>query len=115
VPTILGHHDVKDHAHWLASPKREEFFGPLGVTDIRTFIDPKNPDHVALIMDVPDMDAFNAAMASEDSGRGDGLRRRATRDPGHPRRGLGQRRRPLARSEPVTGPSRGRPLSLPPG
>jgi hypothetical protein len=61
MPTILGHHDVKDRAHWLASPKREEFFGPLGVTNIRTFIDPKNPAHVALIMDVADMDAFNAA------------------------------------------------------
>ena len=65
MPTILGHCDVKDRAHWLASPKREEEFGPLGVTNIRTFIDPKNPHHVALIMDVPDMDAFNAAMQSE--------------------------------------------------
>ena len=65
MPTILGHHDVKDRAHWLSSPKREEVFGPLGVTNIRTFIDPKNPDHVALIMDVADMDAFNAAMQSE--------------------------------------------------
>jgi hypothetical protein len=65
MPTILGHHDVKDRAHWLASPKREEFFGPLGVTNIRTFVDPKNPDHVALIMDVADMDAFNVAMQSE--------------------------------------------------
>jgi len=35
MPTVIGHHDVKDSKHWLASPKREEFFGPLGVTNIR--------------------------------------------------------------------------------
>ena len=34
MPTVIGYHDVKDKDHWLASPKREEFFGPLGVTDI---------------------------------------------------------------------------------
>ena len=43
MPTVIGHHDVKDKDHWLASPKREEFFGPLGVTNIRTFVDPTNP------------------------------------------------------------------------
>ncbi len=42
MPTVIGHHDVKDSDHWLASPKREEFFGPLGVTNIRTFVDPQN-------------------------------------------------------------------------
>ena len=62
MPTIIGHHDVKDKDHWLASPKREEFFGPLGITNIRTFVDPQNPTHVALLMDVPDMGAFEAAM-----------------------------------------------------
>ena len=30
MPTVIAHHDVKDTQHWLASPKREEFFGPLG-------------------------------------------------------------------------------------
>jgi hypothetical protein len=29
MPTVIGHHDVKDTKHWLASPKREELFGPL--------------------------------------------------------------------------------------
>jgi hypothetical protein len=62
MPTVIGHHDVKDTKHWLASPKREEFFGPLGVTNIRTFVDPENPTRVALLMDVPDMDALAAAM-----------------------------------------------------
>jgi hypothetical protein len=62
MPTVIGHHDVKDTKHWLASPKREEVFGPLGVTNIRTFVDPENPTRVAVLMDVPDMDALNAAM-----------------------------------------------------
>ena len=60
--TIIGHHDVKDTKRWLASPKREEFFGPLGVTNIRTFVDPQNPTRVAVLMDVPDMEALMAAM-----------------------------------------------------
>src|ERR1700686_2819447 len=62
MPTVIGHHDVKDQKHWLASPKREEVFGPLGITNIRTFIDPQNATRVAVLMDVPDMDALNAAM-----------------------------------------------------
>jgi hypothetical protein len=62
MPTVIAHHDVKDTDHWLASPKREEVFGPLGVTNIRTFVDPQNPSRVAVLMDVSDMDAVMAAM-----------------------------------------------------
>ena len=65
MPTVMAYHDVTDKDHWLASPKREEFFGPLGVTDIRTFVDPENPARVGLVMDVPDMDAVMAAMETE--------------------------------------------------
>ena len=65
MPTVIGHHNVQDTQHWLASPKREEFFGPLGVTNIRTFVDPQNPTQVAVLMDVPDMDAVMAAMQTE--------------------------------------------------
>ena len=65
MPTVIAHHDVKDTDHWLASPKREEFFGPLGVTNIRTFVDPQNATRVGLLMDVPDMDAVMAAMETE--------------------------------------------------
>ena len=65
MPTVIGYHDVKDKDHWLASPKREEFFGPLGVTNNRTFVDPQNPRRVGLLMDVPDMDAVMAAMETE--------------------------------------------------
>ena len=65
MPTVIGHHNVEDTQHWLASPKREEFFGPLGVTNIRTFVDPQNPTQVAVLMDVPDLDAVMAAMQTE--------------------------------------------------
>jgi hypothetical protein len=66
MPTIIGHHNItKDTKHWLNSPKRKELFGPLGVTNIRTFVDPQNPTRVAVLMDVPDMDALAAAMKSK--------------------------------------------------
>jgi hypothetical protein len=65
MPTVIAHHDVKDKDHWLASPRREEVFGPLGVTSIRTFVDPQNPARVAVLMDVADMDAVMAAMQTE--------------------------------------------------
>src|SRR3954447_13387592 len=65
MPAGFGHHDIsKGKDHWLGSPKREELFGPLGVTNIRTFVNPENPTQVAIMMDVADMDALMAAMQS---------------------------------------------------
>jgi hypothetical protein len=61
----MAYHDVNDKDHWLASPRREQFFGPLGVTNIRTFADPENPRRVGLVMDIPDMEAVMAAMETE--------------------------------------------------
>jgi hypothetical protein len=66
MPTIIGHHNItKDSKHWLNSPKRKELFGSLGITNIRTFVDPQNPKRVAVMMDVPDMDALAAMMQSQ--------------------------------------------------
>ncbi|MGH3002287.1 MAG: hypothetical protein ACRDM1_06455 [Gaiellaceae bacterium] len=62
MPTVMAYHDVKDQKHWLESPKREEVFGPLGVTNIRTFVDPGNPTRAGVLMDVADMDALMGAM-----------------------------------------------------
>jgi hypothetical protein len=67
MPTIVAHHDVKDTAHWLASSRREEVFTPIGVTNIRTFTDPRNPKHVALVADVADMAALEAFMQSDEA------------------------------------------------
>jgi hypothetical protein len=65
MPTIIAYHEVKDAKHWLSSPKREEFFGPLGVTNIRTFVDPQNPTRAAVLMDVPDLDKVMEAVRTQ--------------------------------------------------
>jgi hypothetical protein len=67
VPTIVAHHDVKDTDHWLSSTRRQEFFEPLGITTIRTFVDPQNRNHVALVVDVPDLDALLAALQTDEA------------------------------------------------
>lgn len=65
MPTVMAYHDIKDKNHWLASTKRKEFFGPLGVTNIRTFVNPQNPNQVGVVMDVADMGVLMAAMQSQ--------------------------------------------------
>lgn len=66
MPTIVAHHNItKGTDHWLSSPRRQELFGPLGVTNIRTFIDPQNPSRVAVVMDVPDINAVHAMMQTQ--------------------------------------------------
>jgi hypothetical protein len=67
MPTVFVYHDVKDQDHWLASPVREEFFGPLGVTNIREFVDPSNSTRVGVLMDVPDMEAVVAALETPEA------------------------------------------------
>jgi hypothetical protein len=67
MPTVIGYHEIKDAKHWLSSPKREELFGPIGITNIRTFVDPENPTRAAVLMDVPDLDALQAVMQTQDA------------------------------------------------
>jgi hypothetical protein len=64
MPTLLVFHEVDNVDHWLASPKREEFFGPLGMT-ARTFRDPAGSNRVGLIAEVPDIAAWEAALQTE--------------------------------------------------
>ena len=76
MPTLMLFHEVDDVGHWLASPRREEFFGPMGMT-ARTFIDPEKTNRVGLIVEVPDMDTFQRALQSEEAAeamRFDGVR-----------------------------------------
>jgi hypothetical protein len=65
VPTIIAHHEIDDVDRWLASSKRDELFGPLGITNVRTFTNPQNPAQVGLVMDVPDVDALVAALETD--------------------------------------------------
>jgi hypothetical protein len=67
MPTVIGYHDVEDTERWLVSPKREEVFGPLGVTNIRTFVSPDDPKKVAVMMDVADMDAVTSFMQTQEA------------------------------------------------
>jgi hypothetical protein len=66
MPTMIAFHEVDDVDHWLASPKRDEFFGPMGMT-ARTFRDPNGSNRVGLIVEVPDMAAWEAAMQTEEA------------------------------------------------
>lgn len=62
--TVIAFHDVDDVDHWLNSPKRDEVFGPEGIT-VRTFVDPGGSKRTGLIMEVPDMAELQEVMASE--------------------------------------------------
>lgn len=64
MPTVIAYHDVKDLDAWLASTVRDVAFATIGITGIRTFVDPTNPQRVGLLFDVPDMDALLAALPS---------------------------------------------------
>jgi hypothetical protein len=67
MPKILVHHDVDDTERWLAQTTREEFFGSLGVTDIKTYTNPEKPTQVGLTMDVPDLDTLMAALQTPEA------------------------------------------------
>jgi hypothetical protein len=75
--TLLVFHEVDDVDHWAASPKREEFFGPMGIK-VRTFRDPTNPNRVGLIFDgVSDLETFEQGLqtdAAADAMKYDGVR-----------------------------------------
>ncbi len=64
--TLLVFHEVDDVDHWAASPKREELFGPLGMT-VRTFRDPAGSNRVGLIVEVPDVASFEAALKTDEA------------------------------------------------
>jgi hypothetical protein len=62
--TLMILHDVDDVDHWLTSSRRMELFGPLGMT-ARTFVDREKSNRVGLIVEVPSLEAFQAALGSD--------------------------------------------------
>jgi hypothetical protein len=66
MPTLVVFHEVDDVDHWLSSPKREELFGPKGIS-VRTFRDPQGSNRIGLIFEVPDRAAFDELLESEDA------------------------------------------------
>ena len=77
--TYLITHEVDDVNHWLASSRREEFFGPHGIT-ARPFHDPAGSNRVGLLAEIPDMAAFQELMATPRRGGGHEARWGTARD-----------------------------------
>lgn len=76
MPTLLAFHEVDDVDHWAASPTREEFFGPMGIS-VRVFRGAEGSNQVGLIVEVPDMATFEQAMQTAEAGEAmkrDGVR-----------------------------------------
>lgn len=76
MPTYIAFHEVDDVDRWLHSPKRQELFGPMGITG-QLFTDPATSNRVGLILDVPDMEAFQNVLQSKagaDAMKFDGVR-----------------------------------------
>jgi uncharacterized protein (DUF1330 family) len=66
MPTLIVFHEVDDVDHWLASPKRDEFFAPRGMS-ARTFRDPGGSNRVGLIVEIPDMETWENALNSPEA------------------------------------------------
>jgi ketosteroid isomerase-like protein len=67
--TVVATHDVKDGDHWLAAwqgeNSRHGLFAEHGVANVRVFQNPEQPNQTGLVIDVTDMAAFQAMLASE--------------------------------------------------
>lgn len=67
---VMGSHQVKDPAVWLAAwqadDKRRQQFAEHGAPSVRVFQNPEKPDTVGLLIDVTDMAAFQAFLASDE-------------------------------------------------
>jgi hypothetical protein len=64
--TLMVFHEVDDVDHWLRSPRRQEFFGPKGIT-ARTFVDPEKSNRVGVLVETPDMATFQQMMESPEA------------------------------------------------
>ncbi len=75
--TLMVFHEVDDVEHWLASPKRKELFGPLGIK-VRTFRDPQGSNRIGLIVETPDLETWHNTLqteAAQEAMKYDGVRR----------------------------------------
>jgi ketosteroid isomerase-like protein len=69
--TMIVTHEVKDFDHWLAAwqgeHSRHEMFAENGVPGTRLFQSMDDPNTVAVLMDVADMDAMQALLSSPEA------------------------------------------------
>ena len=68
--TLIAFHEVEDGNTWAnawhhGEGGRHEMFAKVGAK-CRTFRDPNNPDSTGVIVEVPDMEAFEKLMASDE-------------------------------------------------
>jgi hypothetical protein len=68
--TVIIFHETEDGDHWAKAwhhgeGGRHEMFAKIGVK-ARTFRDPNNPDSTGVIAEIPDMEAFEELLASEE-------------------------------------------------
>ena len=68
--TLIVFHEVEDGEHWAKAwqqgpGSRHEMFARIGVT-ARTFKNPEHPNSVGLILEVSDMERFQAFMATDE-------------------------------------------------
>ena len=68
--TIVINHDVKDADHWLAAwmgeNSRHDMFAQHGVANVRVLQNPDKPTEIGLLVDVADMEAFQAFLNSDE-------------------------------------------------
>jgi len=62
--TLMVFHEVDDVEQWLASSKREELFGPLGI-QVRAFRDPQGSNRIGLIVETPDVATWHEALQTD--------------------------------------------------
>ncbi len=70
--TIIAFHEVEDGERWAKAwqkkpGSRHEMFAELGVTVARTFRDPENPNSTGLLLEVSDIEKFQAALTSDEA------------------------------------------------
>jgi quinol monooxygenase YgiN len=70
--TIIAFHEVEDGEHWAkawrkGSGSRRELLAEAGVTAVRTFRDPENPNSTGLLWEVSDMEKMQAFMESDEA------------------------------------------------
>jgi len=69
--TLMIFHEVEDGQHWASAWKkgpgsRHEMFAQIGVT-ARNFRDPEDSNSTGVILEVPDLERFQAFMASDEA------------------------------------------------
>jgi hypothetical protein len=71
VTTLMVFHEVEDGKRWAkawqhGAGSRHEMFAKIGVA-ARNFRDPENPNSTGVLLEVPDMDKFQAFMESDEA------------------------------------------------